>query len=71
MVMTKYIVHCEYEVLYVREIELPIEVIESIKPDSEIEDEEIIDFICEGEALETWQESKRFVNYRGYEVPSK
>jgi|LakMenEpi03Aug12_release.lakeMendotaPanAssembly.Ray.scaffolds.fasta_scaffold304131_2 hypothetical protein len=69
--MTKYIVHCDYEVLYVGEIELPVEVIESIKPDSEIEDEEIIDFICEGEALETWQEIKRFLNYRGYEVSSK
>jgi hypothetical protein len=68
--MTKYIVHCEYEVLYVGEIEMPIEVIKSIKPDSEIEDEEIIDLIYEGEALDTWQESKRFLNYRGYEVPS-
>jgi hypothetical protein len=68
--MTKYIVHCEYEVLYVGEIEMPIEVVKSIKPDSEIEDEEIIDLIYEGEALDTWQESKRFLNYRGYEVPS-
>ena len=67
--MTKYIVHCEYEVLYVGELELPIEVIKSIKPDSEIEDEEIIDLIYESEALDTWQESKRFFNYRGYEVP--
>ena len=68
--MTKYIVHCEYEVLYAGELELPIEVIKSIKPDSEIEDEEIIELIYEGEALDTWQESKRFFNYRGYEVPS-
>jgi len=68
--MTKYIVHCEYEVLYVGEIEMPIEVIKSIKPDSEIEDGEVIDLIYEGEALDTWQESKRFLNYRGYEVPS-
>ena len=68
--MTKYIVHCEYEVVYVGELELPIEVIKSIKPDSEIEDEEIIELIHEGEALDTWQESKRFFNYRGYEVPS-
>ena len=68
--MTKYIVHCEYEVLYLGEIEMPIEVIKSIKPDSEIEDEEIIDLIYEGEALDTWQESKRFLNYRGYEVPN-
>ncbi len=68
--MTKYILHCEYEVLYVGEIEMPIEVIKSIKPDSEIEDEEIIDLIYEGEALDTWQKSKRFLNYRGYEVPN-
>ena len=68
--MPKYIVHCEYEVLYVGELELPMEVIKSIKPDSEIEDEEIIELIYEGEALDTWQESKRFFNYRGYEVPS-
>jgi hypothetical protein len=54
----------------VGEIEMPIEVIKSIKPDSEIEDEEIIDLIYEGEALDTWQESKRFLDYRGYEVPS-
>lgn len=47
-----------------------VEVIKSIKPDSEIEDAEIIDLIYEGEALDTWQESKRFFNYRGYEVPS-
>ena len=39
--MTKYIVHCEYEVLYVGELELPIEVIKSIKPDSEFEAWEI------------------------------
>ena len=68
--MPKYIVHCEYEVLYVGELELPMEVIKSIKPDSEIEDEEIIELIYEGEELDTWQESKRFFNYRGYEVPS-
>lgn len=68
--MTKYIVHCEYEVLYLGEVELPTEVIKSIKPDSEIEDEEIIDLISEVETQNTWQENKRFFNYRGYEVPS-